>query len=188
MAMIGIKAPFDLAEQLKKNSVPGKQLSPEEMHITMFYFEKQLKIKDVITIIGAAHDALKRSGPFQVRGNKITTFPKGDDGVPVIVPIISDELLTIRKRMASKFDSEDIVFSKKYPEYKPHLTLSYATKEMEDEKLDKAVSWKVKDIVLWAGDNMDGGIIVSLPLTKQATRYDLHAVYSDVFEKLAARL
>lgn len=187
MAMIGLKVPEEICERLAKISVPGKKISPEEMHITMFYFEDKLKIKDVVNIVQAMYEVTKKFDAIPIKGNVISTFKKGDDGVPVIVSILSEDLIDIRKKMAKKFDDADIKYSKKWPEFKPHLTLSYSPKEMEDKKLEKNISWKASEVVLWAGDwHSDPGILVSMPLhlSKKASKFDKNYLVATLFESL----
>ena len=185
--MIGLKVPEEICERLAKISVPGKKISPEEMHITMFYFEDKLKIKAVVNIVQAMYEVTKKFDEIPIKGNVISTFKKGDDGVPIIIPILSEDLLNIRNKMAKKFDETDIKYSKKWPEFKPHLTLAYSPKEMEDKKLEKNISWKASEVVLWAGEwQSNPGILVSMPLhlSKKASKFDNNYLVATLFESL----
>lgn len=186
MAMIGLKIPDEVIDRLSKISVPGKKLPKEEMHITMFYFENKLKIKDVVKIVQAMYDVTKKFESLSIRGVTLSTFKKGDDGVPIIIPILSEDLLDLRKKLAKKLDNEEVNYSKKWPEFKPHLTLAYSPKEMEDKKLDKSISWKASEVVLWAGDwHSDPGILVSMPVTKKASKFEMSYIAAELFESLA---
>lgn len=187
MAMIGLKVPEEISERLSKISVPGKKLPAEEMHITMFYFENKLNIKDIVKITQAMYDIIKKFEQVRLKGVTISTFKKCDDGVPVIVPIVSDELVDLRKKMAKKFDNEDIDYSKKWPEFRPHLTLSYSPKEIEDKKLDKNINWKASEVIFWGGDrHSDPGILVSIPLCvgKKASKFESSFLAAQLFESL----
>lgn len=185
MAMIGLKIPEEVAERLSKISVPGKKLPKEEMHITMFYFENKLNIKDILKITQIMYNVSKKIEPIHIKGTTISTFKKGDDGVPIIVQIVSEDLSIFRKKMAQKFDDEDIDYSKKWPEFNPHLTLSYSSKEMEDKKLDKNISWKASEVVFWAGDwHSDPGILVSIPIAKKASKFQSNYLVAELFESL----
>lgn len=185
MAMIGIKIPEDITDKLSRISIPGKKISQEEMHITLFYFENKLNIKDTVLIVQAMYDATKKMDPVSIKGTTISTFKKGDDGIPIIIPIISEDLLNIRKKIAKKFDDEEIDYSKKWPEFKPHLTLSYSSKEMEDKKLDKNIHWKASEIIFWAaGWHSDPGILVSMPLSKKASKFEINCIAAELFESL----
>lgn len=163
MGMIGISVPESTVDALTRIDVPGKKVK-EDYHITMFYFENKLDVDDVCEILTAMHSVVRGMSSFSVKGTKVSSFPKGPDGVPVMIPIESKELMEFRAKMAKKFDSEKIKFSKTWPDYKPHLTLSYATKEVS-EKLEKPVSWKVSEVVLWAGEEMDDYVIVRVPFS-----------------------
>lgn len=186
MSMIGLKVPAGIAEKLSKISVPGKKESAEMMHITMFYFEKELTIKNILTITKILYDAVKNVPAFSIKGKKALCFPNGKYGYPIIVPIESDELLNLRKAIAKKFDTNDVKYSKKFPEYKPHLTLSYSPKEMEEKKIE-SVSWKSEEIVIWGGTDDEPQVIVSIPFSfgKKASKFELGYIYSEIFEKLA---
>lgn len=191
MAMIGLKVPEEISERLVKISVPGKKSAAEEMHITMFYFEDKLSIKDVTKIVQAMYEVTKKNEPLHIKGTTVSTFGKGDDGIPVIIPIVSEDLMTIRKKMAKKFDEAEIDYSKKWPEFKPHLTLSYSPKKMEDKKLDKNISWKATEIILWAGEwSSDPGILVSMPLYQKVKNSNAKHAKASKFESsfLAAQL
>lgn len=187
MPMIGLKAPEEICERLSKISVPGKKTPADEMHITMFYFEQDLGIKDILKITQAMYEVTKKADALSIKGNTVSTFNKGDDGVPVIVPIVSDDLVDLRKKMAKKFDNEGIKYSKKWPEYKPHLTLSYSPKEMEDKKLEKSIGWKASEVIFWAGSwHSDPGVLVSMPLHlgKKASKFDKNYLVAELFESL----
>jgi 2'-5' RNA ligase len=191
MAMIGLKIPEEVSERLAKISLPGKKTLAEEMHITMFYFENKLSIQDVLKVVQAMYETTKKSEPIHIKGTTISTFDKGDDGVPIIIPIVSEDLISLRKKMAKKFDEAKIEYSKKWPEFKPHLTLSYSPKKIEDKKLNKSIAWKAEEIVFWAGEwSSDPGILVSMPLIpkdikhKKASKFESSFLVAQLFEAL----
>lgn len=183
MGMIAIKIPQDISDALSKISVPGKKLSNEELHITLFYFEKKLSINDIINITHCLYDITKNAETFKIKMNNISTFNKGPDGVPIIIPIVSEELSDLRKRLAKKLDSKEVVYSKKWPEFKPHMTLSYSTKEMEDRSLEKKLNWKVEEIAFYSGEDMENCLQVLVPLNlgKKASKFDKLCIASDIF-------
>ena len=105
MPMIAIKCPSDISEKLSKISVPGKKEKVNDLHITMFYFEKQkLSIDEIVAITKATYSALKSISPIRIKSNIVSSFPRGSHGIPVIMPIVSDELLELRKKIAKKFE------------------------------------------------------------------------------------
>jgi 2'-5' RNA ligase len=104
---------------------------------------------------------------------KFLFFPKGDDGFPVIVPIISDDLIEVRKSLAKAFDKDKINYSKKWPKFNPHITLAYSKKEPTDRKIDKS-SWNATELVLYAGDKFEfskfeSGMFIFMPFGKKAS-------------------
>lgn len=187
MAMIALRVPDDVAEKLNAVEVAGKSVK-EDMHITMFYFEQKLTIASIIKIMEAMYAVANKTTALKIKGTKVSSFPKGDDGVPVIVPIESEDLLSLRNSMAKKLTKFGIKYSNRYPEYKPHLTLSYSSKEVEDKKLTKPVAWSAHEVVLWAGDDMDDGIVISVPfkIGKKASNFSGHAFYAEWFQKLSS--
>lgn len=178
MGMISLSVPEDIRDQLAKIKVPGKKESKDEYHITLFYFENKLKIDDILKVLETAFIFCKKHKSFPIKGTKIESFPEGDDGFPIIVPIESDDLQQFRKKLAKKFDADGIDYSKRWPDFNPHLTLSYSSTK-EEKPLPKNISWEIDEIELWAGDDMASGLYCSIPLgiSKHATRYDnLYAI------------
>ncbi len=184
MTMIYIKVPEDICKTLSKISVPGEKLEAEEMHITLFYFEHDLKIKDMIKIFNIMYNITKKNDALNIKLTTISSFKKGADGVPIIIPIESDDLINFRKEIAKKFDNEAIKYSKKWPEFKPHLTLSYSKKEMNDKKIDKPIKFKTTELILIAGEEIDDGVIVSVPfdLNKKTSKFESISKSAQLFE------
>lgn len=164
MAFIGIKVPDGAAQELSKIDVPGEKLPPEEKHITLFYIGKQVPLKDAMRAGAVCALFARMSEPFQVGTARVTCFPENpDDGVPIICPIVSPDLMRFRARLASAFDRYGVGYSKKYPDYKPHVTLSYDRQPIPDMDIQPVV-WKVDRFVLWAGDDMDEGLSMQFRL------------------------
>lgn len=187
MSMIGLKVPADVVEKLLKIKVPGKKVPDDSYHITMFYFEKEFKIKDMMNLIKLVHDVIKNVEPFQIKGKKVSCFPKGEDGVPIIIPVESEGLMELRKRLAKKFDASDFQFSKKYPEYRPHLTLAYSSKDGDEKDVD-GIRWKATEIVIWGGPHDDEQIVISIPFKfGKRSGNELSYLYAEAFENLVAR-
>lgn len=183
MPMIAIKIPEKIADRLSREAVPGKKCPPEEMHLTLFYF-KELKFEEALKVIACMHEVLKKSSSIKINLKKIVSFPSNEDGTPVIVPIISDDLIRLREKLAKKLDEEGLEYSKKYPEFKPHVTLSYSTKDVEERKLLSPFTFKVDEVILYAGKDMDSNMIVTIPFQiSKAASYEL---LTDFFFKSAA--
>jgi len=187
MSMIALKIPLNISDKLSEIKVDGKKESPEEYHITMFYFEGKLKIDDVCKITKTMNSILGRFSPPKISFKEVSFFPKGEDGFPVIVPILSDDLIEIRKSLAKAFDKEKINYSKEWPEFKPHLTLAYSKKEPTNQKIDKS-SWNATELVLYAGDKFEfskfeNGMFIFMPFGKKASsKFEMVRLASFIFE------
>lgn len=168
--MLSLLVPVDISKKLEKISVPGKL--EKDHHITLFYFENGLNFKTVIKLLESSFKIISDCGKIKISLSEVKSFGKGDDGYPVIIPIESDDLIEFRKKLAKKFDDNDIKYSKKWPEFKPHLTLSYSKKEFEDMKLKPKLSFQADEIVLYSGDSREeNDIIVSLSLKNKKSSY-----------------
>lgn len=164
MAFIGIQVPPDVAEKLTAINVPGEKLSAAEKHITLFYVGKKTPLKESLQIAAVCALFAKIHSPFQVGTARVTCFPENpDDGVPIISRVISPVLHEFRARLASAFDHFGVQYSNKYPEYKPHVTLSYDRQPIPDMDIQPVV-WTVDRFVLWAGDDMDEGLSMQFRL------------------------
>ncbi|NJO18733.1 MAG: 2'-5' RNA ligase family protein [Thioploca sp.] len=162
MAMISLQIPNDIGRMFKEIDIPGKRDATD--HITLFYLGDEIDIKKVIKIIPVIFEAVNGMGPFSVSCNKITTFPMGKNGYPVIGEIKSPELIKLRNKLKKLFDKNKIKYDNKFPEYKPHLTLSYSEDEVDDIKL-KNFDWKVSSISLYGGDVSDTRLFVNFPFS-----------------------
>jgi hypothetical protein len=120
----------------------------------------------------AVYGVTSQTKPFMVGTNKITTFPPHPDHgtVPVICPIISPPLHDLQARLRVALDRAKVDYSKKFPEYKPHVTLSYLEDPAADAAKEAAqdippIAWGVADIVLWGGEDSDQRFSANFPLS-----------------------
>lgn len=174
MAFSGFQVPLEAAEQLAKVDVLGKPNPPATMHITLHYFGEnkagldpvQLgKITKIMTEVG------RNFKPFPIEVSRASFFPSDED-IPCICRIHKgkwqkgkgDEsggrppgscplLYVLKSELDEKFDAAGVEYSKKYPEYKPHVTLSYVpegTKGLKKISF-KPVKWEATSMVLWDG-------------------------------------
>lgn len=100
------------------------------------------------------------------RVKKINCFPAGDDGGPIKGEVDSEELKSLRQELATFLDENDIDFSKKFPDFNPHITLSYADEEIAEKTLSKPIEWVISELILWPAKFGDQGMTVHLPLGK----------------------
>ena len=100
----------------------GKETDP---HITLRYGIQSDDTSELATF-------LAQQKPFEVMLGRLTTFPMGEDGVPLIVTAEARELRLLEKEIDKHGDFIDRTF----PEYKPHATVAY----IKDEKTAKIIS------------------------------------------------
>jgi 2'-5' RNA ligase len=181
MAMIGIQAPPDVCKKMAKIKVPGKKLDADEYHITLFYIEEEFTFKSLVEYIAAMLPLMSDQKPFKVSIDHVETFPKGPDGVPLICPVKSSALKKFRELLAKKFDKEKLKYSKRFPEYKPHLTLAYHDEEF-DKKEFETVEWEVEAITIFSDyRKVKNALVLDLPLGKK-----LAIQGGDLFLKLSS--
>jgi 2'-5' RNA ligase len=163
MAFIGIQIDPENSKELAKIKVPGKKEDPRGFHVTMFYLGKKKTVKEVMDATLVMAGVLKSAEPFKIKTKEVTCFPEGPDGVPVICKVESEDLIKLREKIKKAFIKSKIDFSNNYPDYKPHITLSYHTKEIDDFDI-KPITCKVNEITVWAGDQDFEGVRVEVPV------------------------
>lgn len=187
MALIGIKIPESIGKLLNQIEVPGKKEPHAEMHITMFYFEGALSIKQIMDICNLIIDTLENLNIFDIKFQNISSFPKGDDGIPIKVDVESPGLIELRKTLAKKLNKEDLKFSNKFPNYSPHITLSYSEDEDIDSfKLEKEISMSIGELVIWGGDSFENGICVIIPFKLNNKKLSKTLFFSNLLKKFSA--
>lgn len=169
MALVGIKVPPYIGQHFTSIPVPGVREPVEAYHITMFYLGKDVPLEDVAKAMVVAAEVTRSTAPLSLVTDRVTCFPKNEDGVPIICPIESPELLAVRARLKDAFEASGVSFSNRYPDYKPHMTLAYADEEIEDLPINR-FAWAAEELVMWAGDMNDSGVVVTLPLSSIAHR------------------
>lgn len=168
MAFIGIEVPLAAAQALSLVEVPGEMTPLVEMHVTMLYLGKQTPIADILRATAVCCALAERHSPFMAGTATVTSFPAGDEGkVPVIARVVSPGLMELQAKMKIAFDELGIEYSKRHPEYKPHVTLTYAEgiKSFPDLKI-QPVTWRVQQLAIWGGeDGPDDRIATRVTLT-----------------------
>lgn len=164
MPAIMLEVPSDVARVLGEIDVPGeREKSPA--HVTLVYFEKDANVDDVGAAISVIYEVAKNTVPFSIFTRKVTCFPEGEDGVPVIAAVESKDLHTFRNRLCEALDTANIPYSKKFPVFKPHVTLAYAPTKTKLSFAIPQVSWGVHEFVIWGADKGAGELVVKFPLS-----------------------
>lgn len=176
--MIAVPIPEEISKLFRAMNIPGKQEATD--HITMFYFEDNTHPLSLVRAIPLIQEETRDLQPFDISCKKVISFPKGDDGYPIVGKIKSKELKKLRKNIAKRFDEHGISYSKKFPKYKPHTTISYLDEDLEDLNIDK-ITWTISSIALYDDDKK----ILDFPLAPVSIEKDsgLLLDLSSKFEK-----
>lgn len=162
MAFIGLGLSEQAIDKLSKIQVPGQRQEPGSYHCTLMYFGKEVLVKDIRKIIRVTTATIKNQQSFMVKTNLISSFPSQSDTIPIIAKIESSKLQIMRALLKRQYIKENINFDDRYPDYNPHVTLSYmnASSSFKDIKIPK-ISWEIDKINIWY---KDGGAHVKLEL------------------------
>lgn len=169
MAFLGLQVPHETGRLLSEIDVPGERESVESFHITLLYLGEKVPMETVAKAMVVTEGVTASTTPFTVRTRLVTCFPKNEAGVPIICRVESDALHEFRAELAAAFDREGIEYSKRFPEYKPHVTLAYSDELIFDESIP-TVEWGAHESVLWAGDRADGRLTITFPFSLHAPK------------------
>jgi 2'-5' RNA ligase len=151
MAIVSISVPQDISSQLSSIDVPGELVSPSDMHITMVYLGKGISLSTMLKATAVCRMLAKKRNPFLVGTALVSSFPENEDGIPIIAKIVSPSIKSIRDDLISLLQKFGIDYNNKYPDFTPHVTLSYSKTEMDDFRIFP-VQWKVGSLNIWGDD------------------------------------
>lgn len=179
MSFLCVRLPVDVARVLSTIDVPGTREDPGFFHLTLVYFGDNLPIEAIAKATIATFEVAQRTNPFLLRTSRITCFDNHGDGCPVICAIESPPLHALHNDLRSTFDRHEVEYSKKWPEYKPHVTLAYSPTPIEDRAIP-SLEWGCTELLLCGGEEADQRISVNFPLAlslsqRVARRYQIAA-------------
>lgn len=160
MAMIAISLPEAPSHILQEIDVPGNR--DFSNHCTLFYLGDDTPIETINKCIEACLKVTEKQKPFTITLNKYTTFPKGKHGYPVICRINCKEIFKLREDLKKELKNDEIEYDNTFPTFKPHVTLSYSTKKVKDEKF-VPILWQVNSISIYGGDEGKQRVYVDMP-------------------------
>jgi 2'-5' RNA ligase len=163
MAMIGFRVPAETARVLSEIDVPGKLEDVAHYHVTLMVLGKDLPISTIALATIAAYEVAANTRPFTIQTSRISSFPSDED-VPIIARCESNALHDLWVQLCESLDVHGIDYNKKFPEYKPHVTLSYAKEGIEDIRIP-TLEWGAHELILWGGDEGDRRILVAMPFS-----------------------
>lgn len=165
MAFIGLALPSPTARVLSEIEVGGKTEAPSHFHITLLYLGENVPIETLGKALVATYEVSSQTDPFTVRTSRVSSFPATPDGeVPIICLVDSAPLHDLHARLKKAYDKAGVDYSKKFPTYRPHVTLSYAEEAIKDRKIP-TVEWGAHELVLWGGDEGDRRVVMSFPFS-----------------------
>ncbi len=175
MSMVGLRVPEEAARILwaffeAEYDRSGDPVPIEDAHVTLLHLGDPLS-KDIYDrAVDATLKAVIDVRPFTVSTSRIRTFDHGDDGTPIVCQVDSEPLHALHRRLAESFDAAGVPYSKKHPEFKPHVTLAYGSDPLVDELFGSysgfsPVEWGVHEVTLWGGDGGLHGPSTSFPLS-----------------------
>jgi len=163
MAALMISLPSEVANLFDVEIQGGEK--EINKHVTILYlgdhFDKAL-VGDVVT---ATYEVLANTPPIVMSCHQISEFSPKGDSKPVICPVESAGLHTLRSELVRALHENGIEHDNKYPEFKPHVTLGfYGPKTKYPQKLKSPVTWTVGEVSLWCADRGDGELRVDFQL------------------------
>lgn len=165
MAALMFAVPDETTRILKELNVPEGTPEPHG-HITVAHLGDDVPIETIGELLPVLHSVTARTVPFSVETSRITTFPPGDDGVPVIAMVDSPELHEFRDALCGAMDKAGIEYSRKFPVYKPHVTVTYAEDPDTEFELEiPTLSWPCHELLLWGSNRGTGRLVVKFPLS-----------------------
>jgi 2'-5' RNA ligase len=164
MAFVGIAIGSDVARLLAGIDVPGEKEPLDQYHLTLLHLGDSPPIGLIAKSVYAAFGVSSQTRPFSVSMTQVSSFPAGPGGkYPIILPVQSAKLNQMRASLAQAFDSHNIAYSKKHPEFKGHITLAYSDTDIKPRSIPE-VTFMVSEIVIWGGDEGEDRVVIRLPL------------------------
>jgi 2'-5' RNA ligase len=192
MSMIAVPLSPDVSRLFREIDVPGERDASD--HITLFYLGDDTPIEQITKAVQAIYKVTQDMKPFLVTAKRITTFPRNDartssnltKGYPVIAELAAPELTSMRDKLRRVFERSGIKFDNTYPDYKPHVSLSYSKKKPKIIRFPQKLQFQVSCIALYGGNETDERIFVNFPFSLGVEKKSAYLeLLADQFYKLA---
>jgi 2'-5' RNA ligase len=165
MAALMFSVPEETARILQELDVPEGNREPNA-HITVAYLGDDVPVENIAALIPILYEVTSATMPFSASTSLVSTFPAGDDGVPVIAMVDSPELHSLRDELCAAMDAAGIEYSRKFPTYRPHVTITYAEDlDTEFELEIPEIAWPCHELLLWGSNRGTGRLVVKFPLS-----------------------
>ncbi len=167
MAYMAFTVPQVQAQELARLYRDGDVSSPSDMHVTVVFLGKGTPTGDVLKAVAAAYSVAHTTRPFSVHAALMTSFPENPsyrDGFPVVVRVVSKELHDFQRRICAALDKFGVDYSRRFPDYKPHVTLSHGVVRVPPRKVSP-ISWTCSHMMIWGGDEHYSKIFAGVELS-----------------------
>lgn len=182
MAMIALRVPTETARLMERISgvLPGDSQAASDMHITIAYLGDKTPMEQIAKAMLACHSVASKTAPFMLTVDSMDSFEPGDDGTPIILPVKSEELHSLEKAIKEELDRFGVGYSKKWPEFKPHVTMSYIKGMRAAGPLSVPISWGAFDMTIYGADRGDGRVSIVLPFILPNTHIKLQRIAAKI--------
>ncbi len=111
-------------------------VTPEEMHITVAYLDKEFLSKyGTDRILEATVKACERK-PIRVKTGGVKVFDSTEK-FPVYLEVLGDDVATLRQAILESLADNGIEYTDQYPQFVPHITLAYSEKPQCEMTVDQ---------------------------------------------------
>lgn len=144
--MLYVPVPKSVGVSLLEKKLPGRTESLDGLHVTLFCFEEMTlsQYTTAIEIVSSISSTRAFPSPMKLMTMRTHYFEGDGSKIPVFARVLSPSLMGLRAAIAEAFVSYEIPFKNNFPEYKPHITLSYSKEECSYPF--EPISWTVSDL------------------------------------------
>lgn len=169
MAFIGLTVPSGTARLIETLDVPGERKAASQMHVTILYLGKDLPFDIISKAMIATINVCQKTNPFICGVKDVSSFPRNpDDGVPIILPVLSSGLHRLRNSLIEEFTTLGVPFSNKYPDFKPHVSVAFVKDDgfgSYSSPMDGPLTWTASEIIIWGGNKNDELVSINCPFS-----------------------
>jgi len=126
-AMVAFFVPPAAAASL---AVPGGEPA-DELHVTLVFFEQKASARnDWGKLTQVLRDLAGQQPPVHMKATELGSFPSPDNGGVVwAAPEFDQDVAGFRERVVQAVEAAGFPTDKRFPDWKPHITLTYGTED-----------------------------------------------------------
>lgn len=154
MAYIYIPVPYTTALELLEYPVQGEKEDVATMHVTLVSFDQDMTDAEIARIQAVMQPLHRVSSILAMQVKRIGCFPSGSHGCPIIGHIEGVGIHKLQGSLRYLLDRSGIEYSKKFPVYRPHTTLSYAKDPISDRTV-APIEWTAGSMIFDTGSRRE---------------------------------